>query len=186
MFCVSFLSHLGSALCACFISLVLSHALGYVAAPLAGPKREYLADELVRQRDEVVQRGVRRADLAAVREAAEGQDLQPRRHDVRAPGTSRVNAVYLGSEREEMGIGNELGVLIDTQHSTRGQIPHFLPRTPFPFTANIYGGPSTQEHVHNFRKRRTARTKIRSFCELFDDHRNWEPSRLVGARAGQI
>ena len=79
---------------------------------LAKPKREYLADQLVRERDEVVQRGVRRADLAAIRETAEGQDLQPRRHDVRAPGTSRVNAVYLGSEREEMGIGNELGVLI--------------------------------------------------------------------------
>ena len=38
---------------------------------LAEPEREYLADELVRERDEVVQRGVRRADLAAVRETAE-------------------------------------------------------------------------------------------------------------------
>ena len=47
-----------------------------VAAPLAEPEREHLADELVRERDEVVQRGVRRADLAAVRETAEGQDLQ--------------------------------------------------------------------------------------------------------------
>ena len=35
---------------------------------LAEPEREYLADELVRERDEVVQRGVRRADLAAVGE----------------------------------------------------------------------------------------------------------------------
>ena len=58
-----FLSHLLSALCACFFGLVLSRALGYVAAPLAEPKREYLANELVRERDEVVQRGVRRADL---------------------------------------------------------------------------------------------------------------------------
>ena len=107
MFCVSFLSHILSALCACFIGLVLSQALGYVAAPLAEPKREHLANELVRQRDEVVQRGVRRADLAAVREAAEGQDLQPRRHDVRAPGTGRVYAVYLGFDRDEVGIGIE-------------------------------------------------------------------------------
>ncbi len=82
MFCVSFLSNLLSALCAYF-GLVLSHALGNVAAPLAKPEREYLADQLVRERDEVVQRGVRRTDLAAVRETAEGQDLQPRRHDVR-------------------------------------------------------------------------------------------------------
>ena len=96
-------------MCAYF-GLVLSHVLGYVAAPLAKPKREYLADELVRERDEVVQRGVRRADLAAIREAAEGQDLQPRRHDVRAPGTVRVDAVYLGFDPEEVGIRRELGV----------------------------------------------------------------------------
>ena len=109
MFCVSFLSHILSALCACFIGLVLSQALGYVAAPLAEPKREHLANELVRQRDEVVQRGVRRADLAAVRETAEGQDLQPRRHDVRAPGTVRVDAVYLGFDPDEVAIVKEIG-----------------------------------------------------------------------------
>ena len=91
-----------------FFGLVLSHALGYVAAPLAKPEREHLADQLVRERDEVVQRGVGRADLAAVRETAEGQELQPRRHDVRAPGTVRVDAVYLGFDRDEVGIGKEL------------------------------------------------------------------------------
>ena len=37
-----------------FFGLVLSHALGYVAAPLAKPEREHLADQLVRERDEVV------------------------------------------------------------------------------------------------------------------------------------
>ena len=92
MFCVSFLSNFLSALCAYF-GLVLSHALGYVAAPLAEPEREYLADELVRERDEVVQRGVGRADLAAVRETAEGQDLQPGPHDESAPGTVCTDAV---------------------------------------------------------------------------------------------
>ena len=76
MFCVIFLV-IFLAPCALIFGLVLSHALGYVAAPLAEPKREHLADELVRERDEVVQRGVGRADLAAVRETAEGQDLQP-------------------------------------------------------------------------------------------------------------
>ena len=84
MFCVSFLViFLAPCACACFFGLVLSHALGYVAAPLAKPERENLADQLVRERDEVVQRGVRRADLAAVRETAEGQDLQPRRQSLR-------------------------------------------------------------------------------------------------------
>ena len=47
MFCVSFLSNFLSALCAYF-GLVLSHVLGYVAAPLAKPEREHLADQLVR------------------------------------------------------------------------------------------------------------------------------------------
>ena len=80
-----------------------------MAAPLAKPKRENLADQLVRERDEVVQRGVRRADLAAIRETAEGQDLQPRRHDVRAPGTVRVDAVYLGFDPDKLAIVKEIG-----------------------------------------------------------------------------
>ena len=176
MFCVSFLSNLLSALCAYF-GLVLSHALGYVAAPLAKPEREYLADQLVRERDEVVQRGVRRADLAAIRETAEGQDLQSRRHDVRAPGTVRVDAVYLGFDRDEVGIGKEVGapaVFVVSCHtcpnSRKPHIPHTLPPSQFPFTSSIYGGTSTQEHGHNFRKHRSSRTTL--LIQLLDDHRD--------------
>ena len=125
MFCVSFFSNFLSALCAYF-GLVLSHVLGYVAAPLAKPEREYLADELVRERDEIVQRGVRRADLAAIRETAEGQDLQSRRHDVRAPGTVRVDTVYLGFDPDEVGVRRELGVpgVVATLTNNIAHIPH--------------------------------------------------------------
>ena len=143
-----------------YFGLVLSHVLGYVAAPLAKPEREYLADELVRERDEVVQRGVRRADLAAVRETAEGQELQPRRHDVRAPGTVRVDAVYLGFDRDEVGIGKEIGapgVVVVAPNSCSMHLPHSLPPTQFPSTRTIYGGTGTQEHSHNFRNHRAVR-----------------------------
>ena len=85
-----------------FFGLVLSHALGYVAAPLAKPEREHLADQLVRERDEVVQRGVGRADLAAVRETAEGQELQESEIDdliqfsnLRESGAARRGSVWL-------------------------------------------------------------------------------------------
>ena len=48
----------------------------YTISCLSPSVREHLADQLVRERDEVVQRGVGRADFAAIRETAEGQYLQ--------------------------------------------------------------------------------------------------------------
>ena len=65
----------------------------YTISCLSPSVREHLADQLVRERDEVVQRGVGRADFAAIRETAEGQYLQPGRHDEGAPGTVRADAV---------------------------------------------------------------------------------------------
>ena len=148
MFCVSFLSNLLSALCAYF-GLVLSHALGYVAAPLAKPEREHLADQLVRERDEVVQRGVRRADLAAIRETAEGQDLQSLRQDVRAPGTVRAEPVDVAFDRGEVGVDGHFRIektrlWIQILHQGNNRV--------------VMGRSSTsaEEHGYNFHKHPSA------------------------------
>ena len=131
----------------------------YTISCLSPSVREHLADQLVRERDEVVHRWIGRANHApgryssirspAVRETAEGQDLQSLRQDVRAPGTVRAEPVDVAFDRGEVGVDGHFRIektrlWIQILHHGNNRV--------------VMGRSSTsaEEHDYNFHKHPSA------------------------------